>query len=114
MHELAVTENILNIVLKYAKDAQATKVSKIFLVIGDLSSIVDDSIQFYWDIIAKDTIAEGAQLCFKRIATTFECTKCKAWYSPDGDSILCPTCGGADIRIISGEEFFLEAIDVEK
>jgi hydrogenase nickel incorporation protein HypA/HybF len=114
MHELAVTENILNIVLKYAKDAQATKVSKIFLVIGDLSSIVDDSIQFYWDIIAKDTIAEGAQLCFTRITTTFECTKCKVRYSPDGESILCPTCGGADIRIISGEEFFLEAIDVEK
>jgi hydrogenase nickel incorporation protein HypA/HybF len=114
MHELSVTQSILDIVLQHADQAQASKVTNIYLVIGDLSSIVDDSVQFYWDIISKDTIAEGAQLQFRRITTQFECLDCHTQYQPDGDSILCPQCGSTHIKVLSGEEFYLEAIDVEK
>jgi len=39
------------------KKANASKVTGINLVIGQLSSIVDDSIQFYWDTISEGTIA---------------------------------------------------------
>jgi hydrogenase nickel incorporation protein HypA/HybF len=52
MHELAVTEHILDIALKHAQNANALSVDEIYLVIGQLSSIVDDSIQFYWDIFS--------------------------------------------------------------
>ncbi len=61
MHELSVTENILKITLEYAEKEKATKVTDIYLNIGQLSSIVDDSVQFYWDLIAKDTICESAK-----------------------------------------------------
>ncbi len=114
MHELAVTQSILDIVLQNASQAQATKITNIYLVIGDLSSIVDDSVQFYWDIISKDSIAEGAQLQFRRITTQFECLDCHEVYQPDGDSIICPHCGSTRIKVLSGEEFYLEAIDIEK
>jgi hypothetical protein len=57
MHELPVTESILDIAVKHARQANAQRIADIYLVIGQLSSIVDDSIQFYWDIIAKDTLA---------------------------------------------------------
>ncbi|MGB9669012.1 MAG: hydrogenase maturation nickel metallochaperone HypA [Anaerolineales bacterium] len=111
---MSVTQNILDIVLQHAQGAQAKKVTNIYLVIGDLSTIVDDSVQFYWDIISKDTIAEGAILQFKRITTQFECLDCHTQYQPNGDSILCPNCGSMRVKVLSGEEFYLEAIDVEK
>jgi len=114
MHELSVTQSILDIVLQHANQAHASKVTNIYLVIGDLSTIVDDSVQFYWDIISKDTIAVDAKLQFRRIHTQFECLDCYKQYQPDGDSILCPHCGSAHIKVLSGEEFYLEAIDVEK
>ncbi len=60
MHELAITESILSIVTKHAIDSNAAAVSDIHLLIGRLSSIIDDSVQFYWEIIAKDTICEKA------------------------------------------------------
>lgn len=113
MHELSVTESILEIALRHAKESGANQIKNIYLVIGQLSSIVDDSIQFYWDIIARETIAESAQLHFSRIPTEFLCLECNRQYQPDGHVYSCPDCGGDRIKIIAGNEFYLEAIDIE-
>jgi hydrogenase nickel incorporation protein HypA/HybF len=59
MHELAVTQSILEICLRHAEEANAAKITDINLIIGQFSSIVDDSVQFYWDMIADGTIATG-------------------------------------------------------
>ncbi|MCX8061108.1 MAG: hydrogenase maturation nickel metallochaperone HypA [Anaerolineales bacterium] len=113
MHELAVTQSILGVVLDHAAKANATKVTKIYLVIGDLSSIVDESVQFYWEIIAKDTLAEQAELVFQRVAATFRCLECQTVYQLDGQAVFCPSCGSSRIEVLGGEEFYIEAIDIE-
>jgi hydrogenase nickel incorporation protein HypA/HybF len=113
VHELPVTESILEISLRRAKESRATRITDLYLVIGQLSSLVDDSIQFYWDIIAKDTIAEGAQLHFRRIPAELQCMVCATKYHPQGEDLSCPSCGSVGARIAAGDEFFLEAIDVE-
>ena len=59
MHELAVTESILNIAVQHASQAGAVRVTDLNLVIGQLSSIFDDSVQFYWDMISEGTICAG-------------------------------------------------------
>lgn len=114
MHELPVTENILEISLKYAKEADASQITNIYLVIGQMASIVDDSIQFYWDIVSKGTIAEKAHLHFNRIPTKFECSRCKHQYLYNGDDFECPNCGSIEVKLIDGDQFYLEAIDVNK
>jgi hydrogenase nickel incorporation protein HypA/HybF len=73
MHELSVTESILDIATKHGQQAGATRVTDIHLVIGQLASIVDDSVQFYWDIISQDSICAAAKLHFKRIPALLEC-----------------------------------------
>jgi len=65
MHELAVTEDIIRIVTEASK---GKKVKAIELVIGDLSSFLDESIQFYFDLLTKSTPLEGASLIFKRVS----------------------------------------------
>lgn len=112
MHELSVTESILEIALRHAQEAKAKHINDLYLVIGQLSSIVDDSVQFYWDIISKDTLAEGAKLHFKRIPAQLACLECGNEYSPDGD-LTCPACHSARVRVAAGDEFRLDAIDVE-
>ena len=47
MHELPVTESILEIALRHAQEAGARRITDLYLIIGQLSTIVDDSIQFY-------------------------------------------------------------------
>lgn len=109
MHELAVTENILDITLKHAK---GQKVTDIYLIIGQLSSIVDDSVQFYWDTISKGTLAESAKLHFKRIPTQLLCRDCQNRFSPLPDIYTCPVCGSSRVMVVAGEEFYLESIEV--
>jgi len=114
MHELSVTESVLEIACKHAKKAQATKVTDIFLVIGRLSSIIDDSVQFYWDLISENTICEGAQLHFERIPATLVCLECDQQYQLEKELIPCPNCGSARIRVLSGDEFNIESIEIQR
>ena len=113
MHELSVTESILEIALRHATNAKAENITDLYLVIGQLSSIVDDSVEFYWDIISKDTIAAGASLHFKRVPTEVLCLACQNRYNPDHGNFFCPKCNSSQIKIVAGEEFLLEAINVE-
>jgi hydrogenase nickel incorporation protein HypA/HybF len=113
MHELAVTESILEITLRHAQESKARHVTDLFLVVGSLSSIIDDSVQFYWDFIAKDTLAAGAKLHFRRIPAEFLCLDCTRRFSPTGEDFQCPDCGSSRLKITAGEEFFLESIAIE-
>jgi hydrogenase nickel incorporation protein HypA/HybF len=114
MHELSVSEHILDIALKHGQNANALSVDNIYLVIGQLSSIVDDSIQFYWDIISKDTICSQAILHFNRIQAKLSCLDCHNEYEINAELTPCPLCNSINIKVIAGEEFFLESIDITK
>lgn len=114
MHELSVTESVLEIACKHAEQAQAKKVTDIYLVIGKLSSIVDDSVQFYWDFISKGTICEEATLHFKRIPAEMVCLNCNHNYTLDDELTPCPQCGSARIKVVAGDEFNLESIEVQR
>ena len=114
MHELPVTESILKIVLDYAQKNQAAFVTDISLTIGSLSSIVDDSIQFYWDFVSQGTICENAILHFNRVTATLECLDCGTTYSLKEELTPCPSCSGINVIILSGEEFHVDHIEIIK
>lgn len=113
MHELSVTESILQIAQNHAVAANAQKVNDIYLVIGQLSSIVDDSVQFYWEILTEGTICEKSKLHFSRIQARMQCLACDKEFAIESHLIPCPNCGSFNVKIIAGEEFFVESIDVE-
>jgi hydrogenase nickel incorporation protein HypA/HybF len=112
MHELAVTESILSIALEHAQKANATKVTDINLLIGQLSSIIDDSISFYWEIISKDTICSEAAIHFNRVSARMKCNACLNEYSMENELTPCPSCNSSDIQILSGNEFRVDSIEV--
>jgi hydrogenase nickel incorporation protein HypA/HybF len=113
MHELAVTQSILDISLRHAKEANAKRITDINLLIGQFSSIVDDSVQFYWEIISKDTIAQGSSLHFERVPAEMICNDCGHTFHPTEKTFECPSCSSYSVRVTRGEEFRVESIDVE-
>ncbi len=114
MHELPVTQGILDVAIEAAQNAGARRITSIDLVVGDLSSIVDDSVQFYWEILSKGTIAEGAVLHFRREPAAAACLDCgHEWHVTPPIMPKCPNCGSARITVTGGRAFFVESIEVE-
>lgn len=114
MHELSITENILKIALDYAEKNQATRVTDLYLVIGKLSSVVDDSVQFYWDMIAENTLCAGSKLHFERVPAQLACNNCGVEYTLSSDLTPCPSCQSLNVKVISGDQFLLDSIEIEK
>jgi len=108
-----VTERIVEIVLDHARRANAKRVIKVNLVIGELSGFVGDSIQFYFDILSQETEAEKASLSISRIPARAKCQRCKQEFQPGGMDWLCPECGGPIEEVMGGREFYVESIEVE-
>jgi len=113
MHEYAVTQGVLDTVLQEAKKHGAKKVTEIRLVIGDMSTVLDESVQMYFDIMSKGTMAESAKLVFKRVASRFRCKLCGNEYDKPRRGFECPQCGGLGLPTGVGREFYIESIDVE-
>ncbi len=113
MHELSVTEQLLNIALEHADRANAKRVLKVSVVIGDLTSFVGESIQFYFGLLSEGTRAEKASLSISRVSARVRCRECQNEFAPEKMDWLCPRCGGLIEDVISGREFYVESIEVE-
>ena len=113
MHEFGITENIINIAVNKADEAQASKVMQINLVIGEMSGFVPDCIQFYFDSLSKDTIAQGAILHFELVPTQLRCRNCSTIFQPRDTLWSCPKCWSQSIELSRGQEFYIESLEVE-
>jgi len=115
MHELAVTKSLLKLTLDHAEQAGAKKVTRLNLVIGQMSSIVDETVQFYWDSMAQGTIAASATLHFERIPATFHCFNCNHKFQINQQTdFTCPNCHSTQVQVIGGDEFRLDSIDIDE
>ena len=65
MHEAGMTEEMLKVVLEKASEAGISKITRIDLVIGEMSHVTPESVNLYFDVLSKDTAAEGAVLSFR-------------------------------------------------
>ncbi len=113
MHEFGITESIVKIALGKASEAQASKIAQINLVVGELSGFVPDCIQFYFDFLSKDTIAEKATLRFESTPAQFRCRSCSTVFYPKGNEWICPECHSQSVEIVGGRELYIKDMEVE-
>jgi hydrogenase nickel incorporation protein HypA/HybF len=114
MHEFGVMSYLLQAVQQKAMEMNATRVVAINLVIGDRSCIVDDSLMYYFDMMAEGTLAEGATLSTRRVPTQFLCNTCNKTYEPVEYDFCCPDCKRVGHITDEGSEFLIESILIER
>ena len=115
MHEMALTRSVLDIVLDEAEKAQASSVQTVRVVIGSLRDIVDEQFEGMFAWLARDTMAQGAQLELLRVPCVVSCPSCGCQFSPEfytRKEQSCPKCGNRQFNIISGREFYIESIEL--
>ena len=73
MHELPIVLDVVRVVEEEAKARGLSRVTKIYLVLGELSSVVDESVQMYFEIAAKDSVCANATLEFEHRPAVLKC-----------------------------------------
>lgn len=114
MHELPITQSIVRIAAEEAERHNIKKINEIRLKIGELSGLVPECIQQYFDFASKGTAAEGAKIIITKIPITMKCTSCDFCGEPSSFiNNKCPVCNGARIIRAGGNEFYIDSMEVE-
>ena len=115
MHELQVTERILNIALKHADTNSVSQIVSIQLKVGELSDLEDEWMQKYFDYLSEETVAKGAKLKIERVPVVMECDDCSHSFQVnvrEMKEILCPECGSKKCTLVSGREYYIKDMEV--
>ena len=109
MHELAITQEIVDLVCARAAGA---KVKRVVVEIGKLSAVLPDAVRFCFGLCAEGTVAEGARLDILQPPGRARCRSCAAEIKLERVVGQCP-CGSTDLDWLSGEELNVKAMEVE-
>lgn len=113
MHELPITQHIIEIAENHCRDNGGSRVLKVNLVIGDYSGYVGESVQMYFDVVSEGTLCEGAICEIEHIEPKTRCVKCGKLFKRQLLSFECPFCGGEGEPTDIGKEFYIDSIEIE-
>ncbi|HEY2651643.1 MAG TPA: hydrogenase maturation nickel metallochaperone HypA [Solirubrobacteraceae bacterium] len=111
MHELSLSSAIVNTVVKHARGRRVVVVN---LRVGKLRQVIPDTLEFYFEFVARGTVCEGARLEQELIEAVLRCDECGQEWRIEIPAFRCPACEGSDVRVASGDEFEVQTIDVEE
>ena len=111
MHELSLSTAIVNTVVKHA---EGRPVSVVSMRIGRLRQVVPETLEFYFEFVARDTVCDGARLELEVVPAVLSCPGCERQWQVEFPDFRCPTCMQGGVDVITGNEFEVESIDVEE
>lgn len=113
MHEYSIAQSIMQIVLAEAEKANARKILKISLKIGDLTGVFPDSLSFCLDLCSKGTIAENAHLTIEKVPIRGYCHHCNKVFLIEDNQYICQNCGNLKIELVTGRELQINHLEIE-
>lgn len=108
MHELSITQSIVESV---ADHARGRKVSRVTLEIGKCAGVTIDAVRFCFDLAAEGTSLEGATLEIREIEARARCGRCGKEFLKVALYTPCP-CGASDFTLVSGEELTIKQYEL--
>jgi hydrogenase nickel incorporation protein HypA/HybF len=110
MHELSIAQAIVDV---SARNAGASRVTRVYVQIGHLRQVVPSALEFSFELCAHGTPIEGAQLEVEQIPVVVTCRRCGQPSEPDGFPLACRACGDLNVTVVQGEELLVESLELE-
>ena len=114
MHELKIIQDIFPVIEKVAGDNHLKSITKVILGVGEQRQVKNEFLQFAFDTLAKNSVAEGAELVINLIPVTVLCNSCQKKFEICDNIYVCPGCGGIDLDVLTGKEIVLESVDGDR
>jgi len=106
MHELQIAANILNIVEEEIQTLGN-------LIVGRMRAIIPETLQFSFDVQKKrHQKLENATLTIEEIDIVVKCRKCSYQRKIKEPVFHCEKCLSTDIEIVSGNELYVDSIEL--
>lgn len=113
MHEMGIALEIIDIATaSIPPDLADQKVARVNLALGQMSTIVPDSLRFCFSVATKDTALEGAELVIDTRPVLAVCKTCDHRWTIESPVFTCPACEGSDLTLESGRELDITSIEI--
>lgn len=114
MHELSIAQNLIEQAMNILEKNDAKRVLSIEITIGEISGVVRESLEFYYNILTKELDNfRDSKLIINETRWILRCKNCNLEYEPGKDHIGCPECKSLENEIVSGKELDLISMEVE-
>lgn len=113
MHEMSLSEGVLQVLEDSALAQGFAKVRTVWLEIGELAAVDKDAMRFCFDVVRKGTLADGARLEIVDVPGVAWCFACSATVGVRQRFDACPDCGGHQLQVTGGEEMKIKELEVE-
>lgn len=113
MHEMALTESIVDLVEDESRKHGFTRVRVVRLEIGALGHVDPEAIRFCFEAVARGGVVEGAQLEIISIAGEGWCLDCGKSVPVRERFGPCPDCGGHHVQVTAGDDMRVKELEVD-
>lgn len=111
MHELALSQSIVELLAELAAREGLRTVTRVVLEVGEAAGVECEALRFCFDAVTRRTLAEGAELCIEQPPARGRCGGCGREFSMTRGLAPCPHCGAWGARLVSGRELRLQAFE---
>lgn len=108
MHELAIATGLVELIQAEVAKRGLTKVTEVALVVGELTNVVPEALEFCFEVASQDTPAAGAKLVIEARPIMARCKTCGVEFPVKNYSFLCPECGGRETEQTGGNELYVD------
>ncbi len=112
MHEVSIMQSVLDSASEELRKAGARNITRMKLLVGVLSGVVPDALEFAFTALKTGTPAAGAKLEIEMAPAFFRCLNCKDTTESIEMTFVCPTCDGALVVDHGGSQLELTQLEL--
>lgn len=113
MHELSLMMGVVDLLRKSAAEENITKITKVMLVVGDMTMAVPDALRFAFESFKDEELFQDAVLEIRKEPVRGECKDCHHNFDIKDFEFLCPSCSSSNVRVASGRELYIDYYEGE-
>lgn len=110
---MGITQGILAASFEAAEKAGAKRIKEIHVTVGELTEIQEFALQFAFEALTPDTMAEGAVLKVNHVGARSHCNDCGTDYDHDRFQMVCTQCESLNVNLVQGRELLIDCIETE-
>lgn len=113
MHEMSLAENVLQIIEEAVQHQSFVRVKTVWLEIGQLACVEQESLRFCFDVVTRDSVAQYARLEIIDIPGLGWCKLCTHEVPLATLHDVCPQCGSYGLSVVRGDTLHVKELEVE-